>query len=152
VLITFRTTQPVARILIFSLITDQRNGAAVFERLATSLAGSEVQYAIFTTYERDQDSDSRNGMHIYVVSLALPLADSSSDSQRKILEMPSQDQQVYAEIWKRAHPDSTIFFEPTIQGALEMARKIGKDHGSMQTLVTGSQHLVGPALSLLQMS
>jgi hypothetical protein len=26
-----------------------------------------------------------------------------------------------------------------------MARKIGKDHGSIQTLATGSQHLVGPA-------
>jgi hypothetical protein len=64
VLITFRTTSPVAQILIFSLITDQRDGAAVFERLATSLAGSEVQYAIFTTYDRGQDSDSRNGVHI----------------------------------------------------------------------------------------
>jgi folylpolyglutamate synthase len=84
--------------------------------------------------------------------LALPLADYSSDPQPKILEMPSQDKHVYAEIWKRAQPDSTISFEPTIQGALEMARKIGKDHGSIQTLVTGSQHLVGPALSLLQMS
>jgi len=91
-------------------------------------------------------------MHIYVVSVALPLAESSSDPQPKIQEMPSQDQHVYAEIWKKAQPDSIIFFEPTIQGALEMARKIGKDHGSMQTLVTGSQHLVGGALSLLQMS
>jgi hypothetical protein len=78
-------------------------------------------------------------MHIYVISLALPLANSRSGPQPKILEMPSQDQHVYAEIWKRARPDSTIFFEPTIQKALEMARKIGKDHGSMQTLVTGSQ-------------
>jgi folylpolyglutamate synthase len=91
-------------------------------------------------------------MHNYVVPLAFPLADYTSDIQPKILELLSQDQQVYAEIWKRAYPDSTIFFEPTIRGALEMARKIGKDHGSMQTLVTGSQHLVGPALSLLQMS
>jgi folylpolyglutamate synthase len=90
-------------------------------------------------------------MLIYVVPLALPLADSSSDLQPKTLDIPSQDQHVYAEIWKRAQPASTIFFEPTIQGALEMARKIGKDHGSMQALVTGSQHLVGGALSLLQM-
>ena len=150
-LITFRTTSTVARILIFSLITDQRDRAAVFGRLATSLTGIQVQYAIFTTYERDQDSGSRNGMLIYVVPLALPLADSSSDLQPKTLDIPSQDQHVYAEIWKRAQPASTIFFEPTIQGALEMARKIGKDHGSMQALVTGSQHLVGGALSLLQM-
>ena len=109
-----------------------------------------MKYAIFTTYERDQDSDSTNGMHIYVASLGPPLADSGSDPQPKILEIPSQDQQMYAEIWKRAQPDTSIFFEPTIQGALETARKIGKDHGSMQSLITGSQHLVGGALSLLQ--
>jgi folylpolyglutamate synthase len=82
--------------------------------------------------------------------LAFPFADSISDSQPNTLEMPSQDQHVYAEIWKRAQPDTNILFEPTIQGALEIARKIGKDHGSMQTLITGSQHLVGSALSLLQ--
>ena len=64
-LMFFRATSPVARILIFSLITDQRDGAVVFERLATSLAGSGVQYAIFTTYEQDQDSDSRNGMYFF---------------------------------------------------------------------------------------
>jgi folylpolyglutamate synthase len=142
----------VAQILIFSLITDQRDGAAVFERLATALAGSGVQHAIFTTYERDHDSDSRNSMHIYIVPLALPLADSSSDPEPKVLEMPFQDQHVYAEIWNRAQPNSTILFEPTIQGAIEAARKIGKAHGNMQALVTGSQHLVGGALSLLQMS
>jgi len=43
-----------------------------------------------------------------------------------------------------------FFFESTIQGALDMAKKIGKDHGSVQTLVTGSQHLVGGALSLIE--
>jgi hypothetical protein len=72
-LITFRTTSPVAQILIFSLITDQRDGAAVFECLATSLAHREMQYAIFTTYKRDQDSGSRNSMHNYVVSLTFLL-------------------------------------------------------------------------------
>ena len=136
--------------LIFSLITNQRDGAAVFECLATSLAGSGIQYAIFTTYEPGHNSDSENGMHIYVASLAYPSADSFSDPQPTILEMSSQDQHVYAEIWKRAQPDAIILFKPTIQGALEMARKIGRDHGSMQTLITGSQHLVGGALSLLQ--
>jgi folylpolyglutamate synthase len=66
------------------------------------------------------------------------------------METTSQDQRVYAEIWKRAQPDTNILFEPTIQGALETARKIAKDYGSMQSLITGSQHLVGGALSLLQ--
>ncbi|KAG4438947.1 hypothetical protein IFR05_005573 [Cadophora sp. M221] len=126
------TISPVARILIFSLTTDQRDTAAVFERLAASLASSGIQYAIFTTYERDQDSESKN------------------NPQPKIPGTPSKDQHVYATIWRRTHPDTNISFEPTIQGALDLAWKIGEDHGSVQTLITGSQHLVGGALSLLQ--
>ncbi|KAH8659373.1 putative tetrahydrofolylpolyglutamate synthase [Tricladium varicosporioides] len=126
-----KITSSAARILIFSLITDQRDGAAVFERLATSLRGSGIQYVIFTTYERDLDPDPRN------------------NTQPKLLEMPSQDH-IYAEIWKRVQPDANIYFKSTIQGALDVARELGRDHGSMQTLITGSQHLVGGALSLLQ--
>ncbi|KAH8787523.1 folylpolyglutamate synthase [Hyaloscypha sp. PMI_1271] len=116
-----RTTSPIARVLVFSMITEQRDKAAVFERLAASLKGSSVQHAIFTTYERDH---------------------------KNILQS-SHDQDVYAEIWKGLHPTSTVFFEPTIRGALEKAKEIGKEYGCVQTLVTGSQHLVGGALSLL---
>ena len=134
--------------LIFSQISDQRDGAAVFERLATSLAGSGMQYVIFTMYERDQDFDSGIGIYAYIASLAFSCADCGLDQQPKILEMPSQD--VYSAIWKRTQPDTNILFEPTIQGALEIARKIGKEHGGMQSLITGSLRLVGGALGLLQ--
>jgi folylpolyglutamate synthase len=144
----FRITSPVVRMLIFSQITDQRDDAAVFERLANSLWGSGVQYVIFTTYKREQDFDSGIGIYIYIASLAFPCAHCVSDRQPSIIEMPSQD--VYSEIWKRTEPDTNILFEPTIQGALEIARKIGREHGGMQTLVTGSLHLVGGALGLLQ--
>jgi folylpolyglutamate synthase len=133
--------------LIFSQISDQRDGAAVFERLATSLAGSGIQYLIFTTYERDHDFDSGIGICL-LAFLAFPCADCGLDQQPKLLKIPLQD--VYSAIWKRAQPDTNILFEPTIQGALEIARKIGKEHGSMQSLITGSLHLVGGALSLLQ--
>ncbi|KAH6675110.1 hypothetical protein B0J14DRAFT_665507, partial [Halenospora varia] len=57
---------------------------------------------------------------------------------------------IYIEIWKRVQPDANIYFESTIQGALDVARKFGRDYSSMQTLIIGSQHLVGGALSLLQ--
>jgi folylpolyglutamate synthase len=134
--------------LIFSQISDQRDEAAVFERLATSLAGSGMQYVIFTMYERDQDFDSGIGIYAYIASLAFPCADCGLDRQPKILEMPSQD--VYSAIWKRTQPDTNVLFEPTIQGALEIARKIGKEHGGMQSLITGSLRLVGGALGLLQ--
>jgi folylpolyglutamate synthase len=81
--------------------------------------------------------------------LKFPSTNQSLDQQPKNLWIPSQDH-VYAEIWKRAQPDANIYFESTIQGALNVARKCGRDHNSMQTLITGSQYLVGGALSLLQ--
>jgi folylpolyglutamate synthase len=120
------------------MITEQRDKAAVFERLAASLKGSSVQHAIFTTYERDH-KNSRQLYYFLYTSLA---------NSRLVLQS-SHDQDVYAEIWKGLHPTSTVFFEPTIRGALEKAKEIGKEYGCVQTLVTGSQHLVGGALSLL---
>jgi folylpolyglutamate synthase len=110
----------------------------VFKRLAASLKGSSIQHAIFTTYERDNGS-SRQLYYFLYTSLA---------NSRLVLQC-SHGQHVYAEIWKGLHPNSTVLFEPTIQGALEKVRGIGKEHGTVQTLVTGSQHLVGGALSLL---
>tara|TARA_R110002060_G_scaffold9471_1_gene14090 strand:- start:93 stop:437 length:345 start_codon:yes stop_codon:yes gene_type:complete len=77
-------------------------------------------------------------------------ADPRSDPQSEFLKTPSADQQSYATIWRRAHPDANISFEPTIRGALDLARDIGEAYGSVQTLITGSQHLVGGALFLLQ--
>lgn len=120
------------------MITEQRDKAAVFERLAASLKGSSVHHAIFTTYERDNGS-SRQLYYFLYTSLA---------NSRLVLQS-SYDQHVYPEIWKRLHPGSTVFFEATIRGALEKVKEIGKEHGSVQTLVTGSQHLVGGVLSLL---
>lgn len=134
--------------MIFSQITDQRDGAAVFERLATSLVGGGIQYVIFTTYDRGQGLDSRIGIYSYVASLAFQCADCGLARQPKILEMHSQD--VYSEILKRIQPDTKILFEPTIQGALEAAREIGKNHGGVQTLITGSLSLVGGVLGFLQ--
>lgn len=55
-------------------------------------------------------------------------------------------QEAFGEIWERFHPNSSISHEPNIQKALDSARKIGTEAGGMQTLITGSQHLVGAAL------
>lgn len=55
-------------------------------------------------------------------------------------------QKAFGEIWKRFHQNSRILYEPNIQKALDSARKIGTEAGGMQTLITGSQHLVGGAL------
>lgn len=81
-----------------------------------------------------------------------PITNPGLDPQERNWEINSEDQRVYADIWKRVHPDTNILFEPTIQGALETVRKLSKDSGSIQTFITGSQHLVGGALSLIQAS
>jgi hypothetical protein len=65
-------------------------------------------------------------------------------------EKPDQDQLSFANIWRSVRPDTNILFQPTIRGALEAAKNISNDNGSMQALITGSQHVVGGALSLLQ--
>lgn len=56
----------------------------------------------------------------------------------------------YTEVWRKIDPEAEISIEPTIEGALNLARRIGLQHDGMQTLVTGSLHLVGAALHLLE--
>lgn len=55
-------------------------------------------------------------------------------------------QQAFGEIWSRYHQDSRIVYELSVEKALDAAREIGTEAGGMQTLITGSQHLVGSAL------
>lgn len=69
-----------------------------------------------------------------------------------MLEVAAEDRATYTEIWKRVQPETNFWFEPTVIGALNTAKTLSKDYASMQTLITGSQHLVGSALSLLQTS
>ncbi|KAL9615864.1 MAG: hypothetical protein Q9160_009198 [Pyrenula sp. 1 TL-2023] len=122
--------KPASKVLIFSQISDQRDSVAVFERLANSLSPVTFQRAIFTTYDLKQDIDS--------VLAAQP----------KLLDPDFQD--AYAKIWNTTHPGSEVIFEPTIQQALEAAREVRGGEGLTQTLITGSQHLVGGALYVLE--
>lgn len=61
-------------------------------------------------------------------------------------------QETYVKAWKSIDPDvGGVSIEPTIEGALNLARKLGdQDSNGMQTLITGSLYLVGGALSFLQ--
>jgi folylpolyglutamate synthase len=59
-------------------------------------------------------------------------------------------QQRYAEVWKNLNPQATISRPRTIEEALQRARKIGDQEDGMQTLVTGSLHLVSGVLCLLE--
>jgi len=53
------------------------------------------------------------------------------------------------EVWSAYHPGTNMMSAATIKGAILRAREIGEQHDGMQTLITGSQHLVGGALYLL---
>lgn len=115
------------RILIFAQITKVREGGPVVECLAKALKGI-VKHVIFTTYRKTESS---------------PLGRTEQE-----FDIPHL-QDVYVETWKKIQPDVEIMIEATIEGALESARRIGAGR-EMQTLITGSQHLVGPALSCIQ--
>ena len=56
----------------------------------------------------------------------------------------------YTQAWRSVDPHMEISIEPTIEGALNRARKIGDGGCGCQTLITGSLYLVGGALSILQ--
>lgn len=56
----------------------------------------------------------------------------------------------YTQVWKNLDPRATISRERTIEEALLRAREIGDQNDGMQTLITGSLHLVSGALHLLE--
>jgi folylpolyglutamate synthase len=118
----------IPRILIFSQISEHRDGTLVLERLASTLCSIDIHHVIFTQYSPQQDFDS-------TAAMITKLQDHESH-------------EAFAEIWKRLHKESRILYEPNIRDALESAKRIGQDAegGGMQTLITGSQHLVGGAL------
>lgn len=56
----------------------------------------------------------------------------------------------YIQTYRTIDPNVRIAVEPTIEGALNLARKIGNSSNGMQTLVTGSLYLIGGVLRLLK--
>lgn len=58
-------------------------------------------------------------------------------------------QQQYIHAWKEYQTEAQVSVEPTVEGALNLARMADRGAG-MQTLITGSLYLVGSALRLLE--
>jgi len=56
----------------------------------------------------------------------------------------------YTKVWKDFDPKAEVSLERTIEGALKLAREISDRDNGMQTLVTGSLHIVSGALRLLE--
>lgn len=66
-------------------------------------------------------------------------------------ETPFPDfRDIYSDIWKKLDPKATISSEPAIEEALNLAKSMARSHGGMEVLVTGSLHLVGGALNVMQ--
>ncbi|KAK4135857.1 FolC bifunctional protein [Trichocladium antarcticum] len=61
-------------------------------------------------------------------------------------------QRVFAERWSALDPAANVMLIPTIEEAIDMARKLAGKEGApkVQALITGSLHLVGGALGILE--
>jgi len=124
-----------ARIAMFSHFSYQRDGGELIETLVRALVEEDIkpQYVILTTYQENQDGSERIDHHL------------------KIPDVLYQDILAgYADLWKAADPEAIVQSTGSIEEAIDLARRISQNHGGMEILVTGSLHLVGGALYLLQ--
>ena len=124
---TANTHGTTTRILVFSHISELRDAMGVLKSLAKALqqCSIRIQHAIFTTYDESEEKQS---------------------------SVPARDPSSFHEIWSGMFPESQIWDEPTVRGAIARVRNLSNEYSesSMQTFITGSQHLVGPALRTLQ--
>ncbi|RPB21264.1 folylpolyglutamate synthase [Terfezia boudieri ATCC MYA-4762] len=129
------TPRSLPRILIFTHISDQRDGQALLTTLASCIKNNNIrlEYVIFTTFQERQDGSTRIDKNVKIPHISIP----------DLLA-------IYCDIWRKIDPEAVIVSEPAIEGALKFARKIGEEKGGMETLITGSLHLVGGALNILQ--
>jgi folylpolyglutamate synthase/dihydropteroate synthase len=68
---------------------------------------------------------------------------------REIESMATQHR--FAERWSELDPGSKVLVLPTIEEAVSFARQLGSGHDeTVQVLITGSLHLVGGALSVIE--
>lgn len=114
------------QILIFSHISELRDAIGLLRSLATALKTNcvQIKHVVFSTYAESDEVKS---------------------------DVPNKEFRSFREVWIEIFPDSTIWIESTVQGAIQRVQAISEESpSSAQTLVTGSQHLVGPALRLLQ--
>ncbi|KAI1621587.1 putative tetrahydrofolylpolyglutamate synthase [Exophiala viscosa] len=130
------TAEGSSSMVIFSHVSEERDGPSLLRALARALEHSGVRgpEMVFTTYQ-----ERRDGM----VRLDKTLKPPEDESLK---ELPKQ----YCDMWKLMHSDARTRFEPSIEEALEYADRVGSERGGkLQVLVTGSLHLVGGALYLL---
>lgn len=140
------------RMMIFSHISE-RDGAALLDCIANTLKMRNIvlQRVIITTYDQRLDGINDIG------ELELGLIDQCfiSDACLDRCYRPPNPaltagmKDIYLKTWHGIFPDTPAIFEPTIEGAINIARQYGEPNG-VQTLITGSLYLVGGALRVLE--
>ena len=69
--------------------------------------------------------------------------------QGKSKPFPKEMQQYYIQAWREFQPNADVSIDLTVEGALTLARAADRGVG-MHALITGSLHLAGSALRLLE--
>ncbi|KAK5175752.1 uncharacterized protein LTR77_000891 [Saxophila tyrrhenica] len=117
------------QVLVFSHISESRDAVGLLQALAIALEGNgaQISHVVFTTYD---------------------------ESEQKKGYKPPNDCGAFHEVWRQVFPETIIWDRPTVQGARDLVESLAAEQQSalrgLQTLVTGSQHLVGPMLKCLQ--
>ncbi|RMY71070.1 hypothetical protein D0863_05373 [Hortaea werneckii] len=125
--IDYRGAEPL-RILIFAHINELRDAEQLLDNLAHALFKHEVRmdHVIFTTYEEQDERDGHAG-DWSVAGLA-----------------------AFSKVWKNSKASGRVTEAVNIPRALSYARDLAAKGPAAQILITGSQHLVGPSLRILQ--
>ena len=146
---------PVPNIIVFSQISE-RDGAALLRSIASTLQErhTPIQYLIISTYDQRLDGTNdageciRRGLQIFTflnhICIDRCFRHTPTDQP-----FSTEMQERYFDAWKSVSPDTQTAFEPTVEGALELARSFDRGE-DMHTLVTGSLYLVGAALRILE--
>lgn len=118
-------TPDIMRTLIFSHINESRDAVALLRSLARSLkaSGAQIHNVIFSTYK---------------------------ETEVGVKKDPVRSPHSFDQVWRHYFPESSSKNEPTIVGAMNAAAELGNGSNMQHTLITGSQHLVGPALQILK--
>ncbi|RFN51838.1 putative folylpolyglutamate synthetase [Fusarium flagelliforme] len=137
------------RILIFSQISKARDTTKVLKPLATALSPAHIRHVIFTRYDSRQDFESKPSK----VNSTFTTNPTDCHVAMGPVEHADRDvtaEKAFCEIWRSFYPESQILHTHNAAQALEAVRQMGAEGGSISTLITGSQHLVGGVLFSLE--
>lgn len=100
--------------------------------LASALSEHKVMpdHVIFTTYQEREGGTTRIGENQKQPYLGAELTIAISDKTLAVPETPFPDIcSMYSSFWKEQDSNAAVSIEPTIEGAVKLADRIGAQHG-----------------------